>query len=719
MAIPFITYDELNGYEIAPEAIDVLTKLKCPLAVFSFWGKYRTGKSFLTNKLFHIRAFQTGKTVNACTRGIWMYPEPVEFINDDNQVTQCIILDAEGLASTENAKNDKNICVLMLLLCSFLVYNSFTNIDESALSQISLMTNITRELKVADNKTFPVFVWLIRDFSLSLEDPNGNPITEQQYLENVLKPLSQQDECTNSIRETIRECFPKRFCVTMSRPCEDEADLRRLNELPEHKIRNVFLKEVERFKQLLNNNVKTKIVDGCEVSGLMLLKLAESYVQAINSGALPKLDDSYKMLSDIKDSETANISFDLFMQNVSTLQTLSQRQLQEQLVTWRKQALQYFLQTCKSKRSEHFTRLEKSLQQQVDQLLSSNASKLKYVIQSQLQNLQWDSLTMKTIIGKWQAACNDVREILGLDDMYLWYNEALPGFMNRLSVILEECESYEHYRVDAEQLQKENTDLSVQCTSLKTQLDDEDRKYKECKEEYSLLQSLYDDCKTNLQSSLLYKLQLDECNHVLTQKQDELQNLQSQMQIQTQQFASFCETTSQKVQECKSNEKELKTKLSQCANKVKSMEEELVNCELKYKELQELKTKLEMDYTNSQHQFHESQTQLKQCKAAHEQALKQTQILELNVKQSNLETQAWKKRVQEYEEETKQWKRLKQDNTILESENNSQKKFLEFLEKDKQSKDEENRRLNTTILDLRNRINELQNLRQMDQVRFG
>jgi len=34
---------------------------------------------------------------------------------------------------------------------------------------------------------FPSFIWVLRDFSLKLEDSKGNKITSDEYLENSLK----------------------------------------------------------------------------------------------------------------------------------------------------------------------------------------------------------------------------------------------------------------------------------------------------------------------------------------------------------------------------------------------------------------------------------------------------------------------------------------------------------------------------------------------------
>jgi hypothetical protein len=44
---------------------------------------------------------------------------------------------------------------------------------------------------------FPTFYWVVRDFSLQLQDPQGNTITSKEYLEKALSPLkssSQFDE---------------------------------------------------------------------------------------------------------------------------------------------------------------------------------------------------------------------------------------------------------------------------------------------------------------------------------------------------------------------------------------------------------------------------------------------------------------------------------------------------------------------------------------------
>jgi GTPase Era involved in 16S rRNA processing len=91
------------------------------LAVVAIAGPYRTGKSFLANRLLNqSKGFEVGSTTQACTKGIWMWNRAVP-LNDE---TYMILIDTEGLASTERSTNlDLKIFSLAILLSSLFVYN--------------------------------------------------------------------------------------------------------------------------------------------------------------------------------------------------------------------------------------------------------------------------------------------------------------------------------------------------------------------------------------------------------------------------------------------------------------------------------------------------------------------------------------------------------------------------------------------------------------------
>jgi hypothetical protein len=72
-------------------------------------------------------------------------------------------------------------------------------IDDHAVESISLIVELTKSIKTKMDKTlkdddleikqlFPRLLWLLRDFTLDL-NLDGRKISEDDYLENALKPL--------------------------------------------------------------------------------------------------------------------------------------------------------------------------------------------------------------------------------------------------------------------------------------------------------------------------------------------------------------------------------------------------------------------------------------------------------------------------------------------------------------------------------------------------
>jgi hypothetical protein len=93
-------------------------------------------------------------------------------------------------------------------------------------------------------KTFPSFLWVVRDFALKLEDKHGNEITSKKYLENALSEkhgISETVESKNRVRRIINGFFKEKDCFVMIRPTENEKDLQILNTLPFEYMRPEFV----------------------------------------------------------------------------------------------------------------------------------------------------------------------------------------------------------------------------------------------------------------------------------------------------------------------------------------------------------------------------------------------------------------------------------------------------------------------------------------------
>jgi hypothetical protein len=285
------------------------------LGIISLVGKYRTGKSFLLNRVILNRkenlGFNVGPTIRPCTKGIWIWSDPLMISNVHNQTPfPAYLIDTEGLgAYDEEINHDSKIFLIAILISSLFIFNSVGTLDENEINNLSFVLNLSKTIKIKsvsieDNeedlaKYFPTLLWLLRDFSLKLEDKNGNVITEKQYLENALKELSgltNTIEEKNRVRNLIRAYFPERDCYVMVRPTENEQDLQNLQNLPDNKFRKEFLEQSKIFRNKVMKKTKPKRLNGKVLTGAMLVEFVQSVLDSINSGGIPVIEDSWRYI---------------------------------------------------------------------------------------------------------------------------------------------------------------------------------------------------------------------------------------------------------------------------------------------------------------------------------------------------------------------------------------------------------------------------------------
>ena len=314
-AIPFVTFEK-GKFIISDESKKLLSQ-KCNdnLGIISLVGKYRTGKSFLLNRVILNRkeniGFNVGPTFKPCTKGIWIWSDPL-IINNVHcpKPFPCYLIDTEGLgAYDEEINHDSKIFLIAVLISSLFVYNSFGAIDENQINNLSFVLNLSKTIKIKsvsieDNEEelaqyFPTLLWLLRDFSLKLEDKNGNVITEKQYLENALEDLSGLSntiEEKNRVRALIRTYFPERDCFVMVRPIEEERDLQNLQNLPDNQFRKEFIEQSKIFRNKVMKKTKPKRFNKKILTGSMLVELVQSILDSINSGSIPVIENSWKYI---------------------------------------------------------------------------------------------------------------------------------------------------------------------------------------------------------------------------------------------------------------------------------------------------------------------------------------------------------------------------------------------------------------------------------------
>uniref|UniRef100_A0A4W5NTB7 GB1/RHD3-type G domain-containing protein n=1 Tax=Hucho hucho TaxID=62062 RepID=A0A4W5NTB7_9TELE len=252
-------------------ALDILDKIDQHVVVVSVVGLYRTGKSYLMNKLAGERkGFALGATIQSKTKGIWMWCVP----HPEKRDHTLVLLDTEGLGDVEKGdeKNDNWIFSLAVLLSSTLVYNSLGTIDNNALEKLHYVTELTEHIKVKSNQRdgeesseylryFPSFVWTVRDFTLTLE-VDGRPITANEF--NLPKC---HDQAYNLPRSCLRNYFSPRWCFVFERPASGDK-MRRMEELTDADLEPAFVEQAKEFCDHVFMEAKTKTLkQGLKVTG--------------------------------------------------------------------------------------------------------------------------------------------------------------------------------------------------------------------------------------------------------------------------------------------------------------------------------------------------------------------------------------------------------------------------------------------------------------------
>ena len=330
-AIPFIIFQD-GKYLIQEQAKNILCqKSNENIGIISLVGKYRTGKSFLLNRVIlnieNNSGFEVGPTFKPCTKGIWLWSEPLMIQNNHSKTPfPCFLIDTEGLgAYDEEVNHDTKIFLIAVLMSSLFIFNSFGAIDEMALNSLSFILNLSKSIKIKsinkeDNEDefaeyFPTLLWLLRDFSLKLEDKNGNVITEKQYLENALEDINGTSdfiEEKNRVRNLIKSYFPEKDCFVMIRPVENEEDLQNLQNIPDNELRKEFVQQSNIFRNKVKKKIKPKTFKKRLISGAMLIELIQSILDSINKGSIPVIENSWKYMIQkecIKNSKEAINTF--------------------------------------------------------------------------------------------------------------------------------------------------------------------------------------------------------------------------------------------------------------------------------------------------------------------------------------------------------------------------------------------------------------------------
>ena len=146
--------DFSHGFQINPQALNFLRSIKEEIIIVSVVGKARTGKSYLMNLLLDLigknNGFQVASSLQSCTKGIWLWGTPKNSLNGNAKI---VFLDSEGTSSTDKSTRtyDSRIFALVVLISSLFLYNTYSNIDENGINELSLAAHLSNAITTNTN----------------------------------------------------------------------------------------------------------------------------------------------------------------------------------------------------------------------------------------------------------------------------------------------------------------------------------------------------------------------------------------------------------------------------------------------------------------------------------------------------------------------------------------------------------------------------------------
>uniref|UniRef100_A0A8C2J1S8 GB1/RHD3-type G domain-containing protein n=1 Tax=Cyprinus carpio TaxID=7962 RepID=A0A8C2J1S8_CYPCA len=419
---------------VQQSALQVLEQIQQPVVVVAVVGLYRTGKSYLMNRLAGKQTgFALGSTIESKTKGIWMWCVP----HPTKPGTTLVLLDTEGLGDVDkgDSVHDTRIFSLAVLLSSTLVLNSRGTIDNRAIEELPLthteqiLTELTEYIKikspdeVVDDgefvKFFPSFIWAVRDFTLQL-NIEGKDATEDEYLEFALKLKlgnSIQVNNYNLPRECIRKYFPSRKCFTFPFPTNPD-NVSYLETLDPAEISKRFLEVTNRFCQFIFDQSQVKnLKDGHTVTGRVLGHLVKTYVDTIASGAVPCLENAVIAMALIENEAAFQEGLEVYQSGMEKLKNSFPLELNE--ITSEHQCFSLMATQTFMKRSFRDMKVQcrEAINQQFDRYLQDNEKASEAKCESLLSVLS-EPMTERINQGFYATAggydlfCQDLEDIV-------------------------------------------------------------------------------------------------------------------------------------------------------------------------------------------------------------------------------------------------------------------------------------------------------------------
>uniref|UniRef100_A0A4W5KNG0 GB1/RHD3-type G domain-containing protein n=1 Tax=Hucho hucho TaxID=62062 RepID=A0A4W5KNG0_9TELE len=381
---------------VEPDAIDYLMGLKQKVVVVAVVGLYRTGKSYLMNKLAQKRSgsFALGATIQSKTKGIWMWCVPHPEKTDHTLV----LLDTEGLGDVEKVGGQSSISLQSTLK----IHIPLRLLTKLVSYRQGSAMNLSNELPMGEGRPledkYPTFHSHPGEIDIAPEPRFGTKINEY-----------------NVPRECIRNFFPSRKCFVFPSPTTPD-NMHRLDSMDEAELSERFREVADTFCCFIFQESRMKtVIGGHTLTGEMLGHLVTTYVETIANGNVPCLENAVLAMAKIENQAAVDEGLAVYqkgMEDVKTLFPVDINQLSDNHLRSETQATQAFMKrSFKDENGEFLKALAEAISNHYTDLFKQNKDASERKCKALLENL---SATMDqgmkegtyAIPGGYELYCN-------------------------------------------------------------------------------------------------------------------------------------------------------------------------------------------------------------------------------------------------------------------------------------------------------------------------
>ncbi|XP_048581277.1 guanylate-binding protein 6 isoform X2 [Nematostella vectensis] len=266
------------------------------------------------------------------TMGIWLYVVDQKFKDANGREVTVVLLDSEGINATGAQKSDDHsVFTLSVLLSSVMIYNSAGVPTRTDLEDLDYIVKLSQRVQLRTghtiaedaallHKTFPFFIWLLRDVVLKL--PTGCSTIRDYFIKKVLNAEERGPAKAQKAAESILKFFPGFDAFKLPPPSDDPDIIQRINEeAVQDKLSPRFLEGVEQFKNILHPRLvaKTSFNEGELVSGEALSALVQLYTESLNTpGTVPNVQSAWDTFIQTKCTEVMEAAKRLYKKEMTS-----------------------------------------------------------------------------------------------------------------------------------------------------------------------------------------------------------------------------------------------------------------------------------------------------------------------------------------------------------------------------------------------------------------